>query len=163
MSNNCKVFSTRFPFHPLVEIGVCSRQKLTHTPICSLWDHGLPEESSIWHSYCILNSPPTFHQLLKDSSLYARQKGQINTQQDFIKTNQNFPQKRIFDSLPLLISFLCSQVPKKANVRSSYQCLASQSSNTQTHPGHRWIRMGTHSTGSAGFSRPKVVRVCFSL
>lgn len=113
MSNNCKVFSTRFPFHPLVEIGVCSRQKLTHTPICSLWDHGLPEESSIWHSYCILNSPPTFHQLLKDSSLYARQKGQINTQQDFIKTNQNFPQKRIFDSLPLLISFLCSQVPKR--------------------------------------------------
>lgn len=141
---------------------VAGRNSLTHPfAPCGIMDFLKRAVSDI--VYCILNSPPTFHQLLKDSSLYARQKGQINTQQDFIKTNQNFPQKGIFDSFPLLISFLCSQVPKEANVPSSYQCLASQSSNTQTHPGHRWIRTGSHITGSAGFSRLKAVRVCFSL
>lgn len=89
-------------------------------------------------SYCILSLPPTFHQLLKDSSFYIRQKGQKNTQQDFIKTKHNFTPKGIFDSFPLLISFLCSQVPKEANVPSSYQFLASQFSNI-TNTSRTWM------------------------
>lgn len=114
-------------------------------------------------AYCILNSPPIFHELLKDSSIYARQKGQINTQQDFIKTNQNFPQKGIFFIFsPYSFPSSAPRFPKR-QMSLLVTSLASQISNTQTHPGHRWIRMGSHITGSAGSSRLKAVRVCFSL
>lgn len=115
-------------------------------------------ESAVFDmAYYILNSPPTFQQLLKDSSLYTRQKGQENTQQDFIKTNQNFPPKGIFNSFPLLISFLCSQVPKEANVPSSYQFLASRISNitntsrmrmNQYGLSHHWVSRFFQDKGS---------------
>lgn len=141
-------------------MGVCSRYKLTHTHAfapCGIV--ACLERAVSDMTYCILNSPPTFHQLLKDSSLYTRQKGQKNTQQDFTKTNQNFPPKGIFNSFPLLISFLCCQVPKETSVPSSYQFLASQISNitntsrtrmNQYRLPHHWVSRFFQAKGSQG-------------